>query len=729
MISNPRTRRLLEWMIHRRGWLFASGLILSIAAAWFGRQLSLDRSIENMFAEDDPVRTTYLELQRVFGQHDIILAVYSDPELSSPAGLERLGNLAAKIRKVAGVVATVSLLDPPQAANFEDAQRGALLREVFVGYTHNRQLDVAGIVCLLERPTDGNASRRETLRELRLILSLYDNGTIVGEPVVVEEAFDLLEADGQRLNTWCTLLLMLTITICFRSVRWLVLPLVVVQMTLALTRGLLVLLGLQLSIVSSMLAAIVTVVGVATVVHVIVRYRDAQSRDLAPVQALLEAGRVLVVPVFFACLTDAAGFAALMISHVGPVYDFGLMMALGSLMVLVSVVLAVPYLVLAGSNSAGRTKVANEQTLQLSLQRMLDWSTQHSRSLLLASAALVAVIAAGSPRLVLETQFTRNFRQNSELIEGYRFVEEHFEGAGVWDIFITAPKRLDKDFALDLLEFEARLLAEVPNLSKAISIADILDAGCGGLRQLDLGAELAVRGGLALVRGRIPEFVAAVYSEGDRQTKPKVRILLRAPEQLDTAEKMQMIEHVRTLAVEELPGAQVTGYYVLLAQLVESLLRDQWTTFCVAAAAISAMMFLAFRSLRLALVTLVPNALPVLVLFGAMGWLGVRVNMGAAMIAAVSLGLSVDGSIHYVLSYQRERREGASLATALRSVQATVGRASVFATLALVIGFATLCFSDFVPTIYFGTLVSLSMIGGLVGNLVILPLLIQWVDR
>ena len=141
------------------------------------------------------------------------------------------------------------------------------------------------------------------------------------------------------------------------------------------------------------------------------------------------------------------------------------------------------------------------------------------------------------------------------------------------------------------------------------------------------------------------------------------------------------------------------------------------------------MMFLAFRSLRLALVTLVPNALPVLVLFGAMGWLGVRVNMGAAMIAAVSLGLSVDGSIHYVLSYQRERREGASLATALRSVQATVGRASVFATLALVIGFATLCFSDFVPTIYFGTLVSLSMIGGLVGNLVILPLLIQWVDR
>ena len=98
------------------------------------------------------------------------------------------------------------------------------------------------------------------------------------------------------------------------------------------------------------------------------------------------------------------------------------------------------------------------------------------------------------------------------------------------------------------------------------------------------------------------------------------------------------------------------------------------------------------------------------------------------MIAAVSLGLSVDGSIHYVMSYLRLKREGASLDEALTSVQETVGRAAIFATLALVVGFATLCYSDFIPTIYFGTLVSLSMIGGLIGNLLVLPLLIRAVE-
>jgi predicted RND superfamily exporter protein len=113
---------------------------------------------------------------------------------------------------------------------------------------------------------------------------------------------------------------------------------------------------------------------------------------------------------------------------------------------------------------------------------------------------------------------------------------------------------------------------------------------------------------------------------------------------------------------------------------------------------------------------------------GMMGWLGLKINMGAAMIAAVSLGLSVDSSLHYLLSYQTARKAGLSSVAALGEVQQTVGRALVFATLALIIGFSSLCFSEFVPTIYFGALVSLAMLGGLLGNLVLLPLLLRLVE-
>ena len=159
------------------------------------------------------------------------------------------------------------------------------------------------------------------------------------------------------------------------------------------------------------------------------------------------------------------------------------------------------------------------------------------------------------------------------------------------------------------------------------------------------------------------------------------------------------------------------------------MLADQWLAFAAACAGIGLMMLVAFRNPLYALAALVPNVLPIVVVTGFMGWLGVKINMGAAMIAAVSMGLSIDSSIHYITSFQRALREGRSVRAALESVQQTVGRAVVFSTLALIAGFSVLCFSEFTPTIYFGALVSLTMLGGLAGNLLVLPLLLRWITR
>jgi len=720
--------RILQWFVQQRWMLLCVGIALAVGGAIVGRQLEFDRSIENMFAADDPILSPHRKLQRTFGRHDIVLAVYSESQLKSIAGRQRIESLAQQARNIEGIADVVSILDPPAAADFED-ERGARFREVFAGYTHNKALDAAGIVCLLERPEANATLRRETLQKLREVIAELPNGTLVGEPVLVEEAYDLLDADGKRLNIWCTLLLMTAIFACFRQLRWLVLPLVVVQVALALTRGLLTALDLQLSMVSSMLAAIVTVVGVATVVHVIVRHRDALARGLTPSRALLQAGQILAAPILFACLTDAAGFAALMSSSVEPVKDFGLMMAIGCVMVLVSVALTVPGLVLWRHGTTASIEGLRDAKLHHALDRLLIWSMSHRR-VIVGTGVLATVFALfGVLHLERESDFTRNFRRDSRLMLGYEFVEEQFGGAGVWDILLPAPSQLNKPYLLRVLALEKTLRQEVGQLTSAISIADSLDAGAAGLHRLGLGGELVIRGGLSLMRSRMPKFVDAIYQSPTGGGDALLRVMLRSPERLDAAEKTLVIEQVHDIAKESFPSAEVTGSYVLLTHLIDSLLRDQWMTFGVAAVAILAMMAVAFRNVRLALATLVPNALPVVWLFGAMGLFGLRVNMGAAMIAAVSLGLSVDGSIHYVMSYQRERRGGASVADALREVHATVGRAAVFATLALVIGFATLCYSDFIPTIYFGALVSLSMIGGLIGNLVVLPVLIQIIDQ
>jgi predicted RND superfamily exporter protein len=742
-------RRWIKRMIRYRYWLLGCAAVLGVAAALTGRGLRLDRSIESMFAPDDPILVPYHRMQRTFGEYEVVLAMYADDQLTTDSGIARVKQVQERLKQVPGVAATVSLHDLPGGTSFDADGLGTNFREVFAGYTHNEEFTAAGVICLIERPGEGESTRRATLHGMRTIVAELPRGALVGEPVLIEEAFDLLEADGRRLNTWCTLLVLLTILICFRSPVWLLLPLAVVQLTLALTDAVLVLSGLELSMVSSMLGAIVTVVGVASVVHILVHYLDERREGHGRRRALFNTIEELAAPVTVAILTDAAGFAALMVSKVGPVHDFGLMMAIGSLLVLPSCILLTPGLVWISDYRQRPQTPSDELALGRWLNWLLAWSSTHVRWLAAGAAAVIAVSLWGSTRLKHETDFTKNFRADSEINRAYGFVETEFGGAGVWDLMIPIPKPtsavnrgrptnrsgrlaapppLTAEVLGDVLALEKSLQAESPDLTKAISLADSLAAGVGGPSKLAATPAFGLRMGISMVRTRMPAFLDTLFQADPDDGRWWLHVLLRAPEQLGADEKAAMIDQVRSTAQERFPDAEVTGYYVLLTRLIESVLADQWKAFIVAATVVLAMMLVAIRDLKLTAVTMFPNIFPSLILFGVMGLLGVKVNMGAAMIAAVSIGLSVDSSIHYTMFYQRLRREGLPCDVALAKAQNSVGRAAVYSTLALTVGFATLCVSDFVPTIYFGVLVSLSMIGGLIGNLLVLPVLIRLVD-
>ena len=211
------------------------------------------------------------------------------------------------------------------------------------------------------------------------------------------------------------------------------------------------------------------------------------------------------------------------------------------------------------------------------------------------------------------------------------------------------------------------------------------------------------------MRKLMPEFFAALHGKDPVDDRFYLRIMLRVSEQQTSSEKFELIERLEGIADSHFDDTQVTGYFVLLSQLIDSVLRDQWKAFATAVMGIGILMYIAFRDLRMALIALVPNSLPILVVIGMMGWLRVliypdlKINIGAAMIAAVSMGLSIDSSIHYIISFQRARLKK-DLVDALMQVQQNVGRAMVLSTLSLIVGFTVLATSQFVPTIYFGSL-------------------------
>jgi predicted RND superfamily exporter protein len=240
------------------------------------------------------------------------------------------------------------------------------------------------------------------------------------------------------------------------------------------------------------------------------------------------------------------------------------------------------------------------------------------------------------------------------------------------------------------------------------------------------------------IRYRAMASVMPGFAAQMRTTKPDsagqhyLRIMLRTRQQNSAEDQTELIGKIRERVDHHFPVAEnadsprpmTTGFFVLLSGLVDSVLADQNRTFLVACIFIALAMLVAFRSPVLAAAALVPNVLPIAGLLGTLGWLGIKLNMGAAMIAAVSLGLSIDGTIHYLTSYRHYRASGVGVAASIQRVQFRTGRAVIYATFALVIGFGSLVFSQFIPTAFFGGLVGLSMLGGLFGNLVVLPVLL-----
>ncbi|MFM8704643.1 MAG: MMPL family transporter, partial [Planctomycetia bacterium] len=342
--------------------------------------------------------------------------------------------------------------------------------------------------------------------------------------------------------------------------------------------------------------------------------------------------------------------------------------------------------------------------------------------------------------LEVETDFTRNFRDSSPVVASYDMVESRLGGAGVWDVLVPVAEPVDGEDLVLLERLERRLRDEVrtpagsPGLTKVMSVADVLAAvspvPLEQLQRSNLG-KWAVGRAVQILRQEMPQMSSAVIGHDPEDGSTWLRVMLRSHERQPAPRKRAIIEQVNRIVAEEFPArdgrpaGEVTGFFVLLAQLVERMLSDQWLTFFLAAAGIFALLAVSFRSPLVAAVALVPNALPIFVVLGLVGWAGERINMGTAMIAAVSMGLSVDSSIHYLASFRRRLATGHSTAAALEAAHQTAGRAMIFSTLALVVGFLALTTSGFIPTISFGALSCLTLTGGLFGNLVVLPVLLS----
>lgn len=722
-----------EWIIARRMTVLAVVLLLTAPLAYLGTRLEFDRSIESLYAEDDPHLQDLRLSRRAFGGDEFVIVAWKPPRLFEADGLTLTAQAAEDIRRMRQALQQVPGVDrthdlaAAMRFPYHRARVKELVRGILLGYDDQTTAIVVWLAPETQTPTGAtdrvaSVSRSETFRRIRELASAHDPpAQVAGEAIQVHDMFRYVEEDGRVLFRWSLGLLSLVILALIRRVRWVVLPLAVVLITVAWTEGLLVLARFKLSMVSSMLNSLVTIIGVATVMHAAVHSRDLQadlglSRREAAVRTLAD----LAAPVFWTCATTAVGFLSLLCSEITPVRSFGIMMGLASLLVFVVAMGVLP----AGLSWPSRRPTqpaAFESRIGHGLVRTADVCLNNSRATL-AIASLIAVAAiCGLPRLRVETDFSRNFRANSEIVRALNFVEDRLGGAGSWEVNFAAPRQLDDEFLQRIRRTTAALRERLGGsgpgrVSKVVSLTDGLDL----VPKIPLLLNTIPKR-LAALDGLQEGFVRSLYS----REQGRMRIVLRSLERQPAEAKNSLIEQARQLAARDHRDVRATGLFVLLAFLIDSLLRDQLVSFLLAVAGVGAAMSAALRSIRLGLVSLVPNLLPIGMVVGTMGWFGIPINIATAMIASVSMGLTIDSTIHYLWQFRRAVAGGADLGAAIRQTHRGVGRALLFANLALVVGFSVLTASHFVPLVYFGILVSAAIVGGLLSNLFLLPVLLQ----
>ncbi len=733
--ARPRslTLAMAEWLVRWRNWLLGTAILLTAVALPFSLKVELDQSIESFFAPSDPLLQGYLESRDAFGGDEFVLVAYQKPEISTLESLKEIQAFSDELSQVEGIkkdstqdlagalaAATSSVLEVLPRFLRISARR--TIRERMIEFSKHLLIgaddDVTAIILRLV-PGDPAESRTKTYKEIRKLAAAHDPPAFVaGEPIQVSEMFRYVERDGRVLGIASSSLMIIAILIMFRRIRWVILPMVIVWMTLIWTKAILYLLDMQLSMVSSMLTSLLTVIGVATVVHVIVLYRDWR-RDVGPEKAFCMTYFLAAGPVFWVTITTVVGFAALLSSEITPIRSFAWMMSIGTTLLLVTFPMVMPAGVLLGKQEGPTQFSQFEQRIARVLDRTTDFTNRHPWPTMLVTAVLCIIALIGCAKQRVETDFSKNFRASSEIVQSIQFFESKLGGVGSWEVNFKAPKELTTEFIDKVRQLTDDLrnvaTADGTKLTKVVSLTDGLDL----IPPIIADDWIVKRQWLNDLQ---PEYEPSLYNS----EKELMRIVLRAQEQQPAERKLELIERVEQAAAKVFPQARTTGLYVLLANLISSVLGDQVSSAFWACVGMVACIWLAFHSFRIAMISLLPNVMPILFVVGFVGWLGIPVNIGVAMVASVSLGLTIDASILYLTDYLRVRKVGESHDKAIHETHGGAALAMVLASIALISGFAVLMVSEFIPLAFFGAMVSMAMIGGLLGNLVLLPVMLRW---
>ena len=721
--------------------------------------LRVNNSIRIWFVEDDPNLVAFDQFQETFGGEEfIVLGLAAEDTVFTPERLSIIRDIGENLEDIDGIRRVVSITHavdvwgapgeilisplmetvPKTTEEIEALKTQIYSNPLYAGTIVSEDGTTALIVAHLKDMTAIDTKRDVIVDRAREIAQEYEstwNDTIhvAGIPVL---QVDLNELTFKDLRNFIPITAFLTIFTIFLTMRrWsaAILSLLSVGLSVGIVMGTYTLLGVEINMVTTMVPTLVMVIGVADSIHIINHYYERCGTNGEPKKSrralLVETIAHIGVPCLMTTVTTAVGFSALATSQMVPMRETGLFTALGILIAFLVTITVIPI----GYSFLPVPRQIDRDVRDGAITRLLDLSwraaSTRPRTVIALSLALFVVSVFFITKITVETQNIEFIRQRHPLRQAYDFIEERVGYISPVEVVIEGPPGTAHDpETMRATEDFQRFLEDRPSLSASLAAPDLIKRLSMAYFENDpayytLPESREAIAQLLLLYESSPEGELDYFVNFDGSM---LRVSGRAG-MLTSKECRVLMDAVDEYLDEELPPhltGRMTGVVPLFVDMVDYLIRSQIFSFSLAFVVIFFLLTLQLKSIRLGLISMIPNIIPIAMTMGAMGLFDIKLDTATVMISTISIGIAVDDTIHMLNRYKREYRISRNHTIAVKTALFTSGRAIVSTSFILFLGFWTLLFGSFKPTSYFGFLSGITMITALLGDLLALPALL-----
>jgi predicted RND superfamily exporter protein len=591
----------------------------------------------------------------------------------------------------------------------------------------------------------------ENILEIRDVIKSYENtGKIFlgGIPMIADDMMTFIKSDIIVFGLGVLLFIIATLWFVFRKLIWIIVPISSCFFSVVIMMGLLGLLGWKVTVISSNFIALMLILTMAMNIHMSTRYLQLKNEfpNKNNLEILSLTTGKMFWPILYTVLTTIFAFLSLIFSGIKPIIDFGWMMTFGLITSFIITFTLLPTLL----NFAPSKNISLKKEEGSKITSFFSSVSQNNRNFVLITTAIVIISSViGISKLEVENSFINYFNKNTEIYKGMKLIDEELGGTTPLEVILKFPDKEkvkseeddefdeweDDDtnndekywFTKDKIDRIAAIhnyLDSLPEIGKVLSFSSIIDVATQLNNNKPLGTlEMGV------LYSKIPQSIKSEIIDPYISIKDnEARISLRIIDSQENLRRNDLIKKINYDLKNEFnldeSEYKLAGVLILFNNLLQSLFKSQILTLGLVMIGIFAMFIILFRNIKLSLIGVVPNFIAAFFILGIIGLLGIPLDMMTITIAAITIGIAVDNSIHYIYRFKEEFKKIKNYEKTMDECHSTVGVAILNTSITIVFGFSILVLSKFIPTIYFGLFTGLAMLLAMISVLTLLPSLI-----